>query len=67
MPNRMVGADGIMRAGVFNPRLTFAKDGEDIPNDVDGSALVIHSGADDHASQPAGDAGERIACAVIDR
>ncbi|MCG6941872.1 MAG: superoxide dismutase family protein [Thiohalocapsa sp.] len=33
--------------------------------DVDGSSLVIHEGADDYKSQPAGAAGERIACGVI--
>ncbi|WP_042144112.1 superoxide dismutase family protein [Paucisalibacillus sp. EB02] len=30
-----------------------------------GTALVIHSKADDYKSQPAGNAGERIACGVI--
>lgn len=33
--------------------------------DDDGSALVIHSGADDYESQPSGDAGSRVACGVI--
>lgn len=33
--------------------------------DHDGSALVIHSGADDYRSQPSGDAGSRVACGVI--
>jgi Cu-Zn family superoxide dismutase len=33
--------------------------------DADGSALVIHAGADDHVSQPSGAAGDRIACAEI--
>ena len=35
--------------------------------DADGAALVIHEGADDYRSQPAGAAGERIACGVIER
>jgi superoxide dismutase, Cu-Zn family len=35
--------------------------------DDDGAALVIHEGADDYASQPAGDAGSPIACGVIER
>lgn len=35
--------------------------------DEDGSALVIHAGADDYRSQPSGDAGDRIACGVIRR
>lgn len=32
----------------------------------DGTALVIHAKADDYRSQPSGDAGDRIACAVIE-
>ncbi|WP_348773432.1 superoxide dismutase family protein [Halobacillus litoralis] len=32
----------------------------------DGTSLVIHAGADDQKSQPSGDAGERIACGVIE-
>ena len=39
--------------------------GEAPLDDEDGSALMIHSGADDYASQPSGDAGSRIACGVI--
>ena len=35
--------------------------------DADGSALVIHEGADDYKSDPAGNAGKRIACGVIRR
>jgi Cu-Zn family superoxide dismutase len=33
--------------------------------DKDGSAIVIHEGADDYVSDPAGHAGDRIACGVI--
>ena len=33
--------------------------------DADGSALVVHEGADDYKSDPAGNAGKRIACGVI--
>lgn len=29
-------------------------------------ALMIHASADDYTSQPAGDAGDRLACAVIE-
>lgn len=35
--------------------------------DADGSALVVHEGADDERSDPAGNAGKRIACGVIQR
>jgi Cu-Zn family superoxide dismutase len=33
--------------------------------DADGAALVVHEGADDYKSDPAGNAGKRIACGVI--
>ena len=33
--------------------------------DSDGSAFVVHRGADDYQTEPAGDAGSRIACGVI--
>jgi Cu-Zn family superoxide dismutase len=33
--------------------------------DGDGAALVIHAKADDYATDPSGNSGDRIACAVI--
>ncbi|MBX7458898.1 superoxide dismutase family protein [Qipengyuania sp. 1NDH17] len=33
--------------------------------DADGTAVVIHEGADDYRSDPAGDAGSRVACGVL--
>jgi Cu-Zn family superoxide dismutase len=35
--------------------------------DADGAALVVHEGADDYKSDPAGNAGKRLACGVIRR
>jgi superoxide dismutase, Cu-Zn family len=35
--------------------------------DADGTALVVHEGADDYMSDPAGDAGSRVACGVFSR
>ena len=64
MPNQFVAADGTLRAHVFNDRVSLAG-GESALEDADGSALMIHAGADDYSSQPSGDAGDRIACAVI--
>ncbi|WP_145110879.1 superoxide dismutase family protein [Cereibacter sediminicola] len=63
MPNQYVGADGILRAQVFN---TFVQLGSENDSDLAGRALMLHSGPDDYVSQPAGDAGDRIACAVIE-
>jgi Cu-Zn family superoxide dismutase len=35
--------------------------------DDDGSAIVIHEGQDDYRTDPAGDAGMRIACGVVEK
>ena len=66
MPNQVVGQDGKLRTEVLNDRVTLGP-GEATLFDANGSALVIHAGVDDYRSQPAGDAGGRIACAVIER
>jgi Cu-Zn family superoxide dismutase len=62
MPNQYVGADGTLRAEVFNYSVTLA-DGD---NGILGRALMVHAAGDDYESQPSGDAGERLACAVIE-
>ncbi len=66
MPNVHVPASGALTIEVFNPRVSFDS-GEGALFDGDGSAIVIHAGADDYESQPSGDAGGRIACGVIER
>ena len=58
MPNLTVTSDGVARAQVFLPYL----DVETHLRDADGAAFVMHQGADDYESQPAGAAGPRIAC-----
>jgi superoxide dismutase, Cu-Zn family len=66
MPNARVLGSGLLQVEVYNPSVTLS--GGDAPLlDQDGSALVIHAKADDYKSQPSGDAGERIACAVVSR
>ena len=62
MPNQMVGADGALHAEAFNPMVRL----DDGPNGIRGRTLMIHSGRDDHRSQPSGNAGDRLACAVIE-
>lgn len=59
-PNVEVPADGMLEATVTLPNATMA-----MLLDNDGSALLIHANADDYASDPAGNSGPRIACAVI--
>jgi Cu-Zn family superoxide dismutase len=62
MPNQYVPTDGTLRAQVFNSFVTL-KTGD---NAVAGKALMIHANADDYAGQPSGNAGKRLACAVIE-
>ena len=61
MPNQYVGSDGMLRSQVFNAFVRLDK-GE---TRIRGRALMIHGKADDYKSQPAGNAGDRQACAVI--
>jgi Cu-Zn family superoxide dismutase len=64
MNNFTVGADGTAKVTVTNPRVTLGAG----PNSVfsnGGTALVIHAAADDMKTDPAGNAGDRIACGVI--
>ena len=64
MPNFTVDASGRSSATIVAPGVTLA----DGPRSVftgGGTALVIHEKADDMKSDPAGNAGARIACGVI--
>lgn len=64
MPNIEVGADGTGTLGYTIAGATL--EGGDNPLfDADGAAMVIHAGPDDMKSDPAGNAGGRIACGVI--
>ena len=65
MPNIHVPESGELRVEVINARVTLDAEGDGALLDADGSALMIHSGADDYESQPSGDAGSRIACGEI--
>ncbi len=62
MPNQYVPADGTLRAEVFNSFVTL----DEGDNAIRGRALMVHAGTDDYQSQPSGDAGARVACAVIE-
>ena len=64
MNNFTVAADGVARTTVVNPRVTLMTAGNSVFVG-DGTALVIHAQADDLKSDPAGNAGDRIACGRI--
>lgn len=60
--NVEVGEDGTGSL-TMSTDLWSVGDGSD--RDVVGKSVVVHSGADDFTTQPAGDSGERIGCGVI--
>ena len=65
MHNFTVGADGKAKAKVVNQDVNWK---ENDPHSIfsnGGTALMIHAKADDMKSDPAGNAGDRIACGVI--
>jgi Cu-Zn family superoxide dismutase len=67
LPNLAVAADGTGRLGAATDRATLTPDVPTSLLDGDGAAVVIHAGADDQVSDPAGNSGTRIACGVIER
>lgn len=63
MPNIHVPASGVIDIEIFNDLLRL----DEGLFDEDGAAFVIHEGPDDYQTDPAGAAGPRIACGVIER
>ena len=66
LPNFSVGASGAGHVEAMSRDLSLAG-GPIGLFDGDGASVVVHANADDYASEPAGNAGPRIACGVITR
>lgn len=65
MPNLHVPQSGDLSVEILNTAVTLEKGKPNSLFDGDGSSLVIHAKADDYKSDPAGNAGDRLACGVI--
>jgi superoxide dismutase, Cu-Zn family len=64
MANFTVGPKGTAKVTIVNPAVTLG----DGPNSLftnGGTAMMIHAKADDYKTDPAGSAGDRIACGVV--
>jgi Cu-Zn family superoxide dismutase len=65
MPNLHIPKSGELEVEVVNASITLDKGKPNSALKPDGTAIVIHEGKDDYRSDPAGNAGGRIACGVI--
>lgn len=66
MPNLTVPASGELTVEVLNTAVTLDKGKPNSLYKPDGTSFVIHAAADDYKTDPAGNAGGRIACAVVE-
>lgn len=64
MPNMTVGPDGTGAIEYHIPAGTISEGATPLL-DSDGAAIVVHAQADDNVSDPAGNAGGRVACGVL--
>ena len=65
MPNLHVPAGGTLEVEIVNAAVTLEKDKPNSLLRPGSTAAVIHAGKDNYKSDPAGNAGDRIACGVI--
>ncbi|EQB38313.1 MULTISPECIES: superoxide dismutase family protein [Virgibacillus] len=66
LPNIEVAEDGTVNTEATAEMVTLEKGKDNSLYKDGGTALVIHAGEDDYQSQPSGDAGDRVACGVIE-
>jgi Cu-Zn family superoxide dismutase len=64
MPNFKVAANGTAKTSVADPRVKLDDSDHGVFTNG-GTSLMIHAKADDMKTDPAGNAGDRIACGVI--
>jgi len=64
LPNMLVAKDGAGRFEALTDAITLRAGGLSI-FDTDGSAMVVHAGADDNMTDPTGNSGDRVACGII--
>ncbi|MES2526728.1 MAG: superoxide dismutase family protein [Bdellovibrionota bacterium] len=60
--NLVANKEGVARTDIVLRNLS-----SDEINSLIGKSVIIHSKADDYATQPSGDSGDRVACGVINK
>ena len=66
MPNVVMPEEGEGTIQIFSDGVTLAAGSTGSLRDEDGTAVVIHDGADDYKTDPSGASGDRIACGVVE-
>jgi superoxide dismutase, Cu-Zn family len=64
MPNVHVPESRMLSVEVLAPGVTLSSGAQSLL-DANGSAVVLHAKADDYATDPSGNAGDRVACGVV--
>ncbi len=64
LPNLTANDKGIATVNYVNKKISAAEAGKYSVNRL---AFIVHGGADDYTSQPAGASGDRIACGIIEK
>lgn len=65
LPNLKVGKDGTVNERITTQDVTLKKGVENSITDYGGTSIMIHEKKDDYKTDPAGEAGARVACAII--
>lgn len=64
--NVLVGQDGTINTELIATDVRLSPGGKGlVMSDADGASLIIHAKPDDERTDPSGNSGERIACAVV--
>ena len=66
LPNLTVGDDGMANIELTSDTISLVEGEEGYVFDEDGTALVIHADPDDQMTDPSGNSGDRLLCAVIE-
>ena len=66
LPNLTADAQGMVNIEATSNMVSLTEGEDGYVFDADGTALMIHANPDDNRTDPSGNSGDRIACAVIE-